>query len=384
MSDKNTIATTLDAIKTLSEGRMIILVDDEDRENEGDIVAVASTITADQIAFMARKARGLVCLAMAHQEIDRLALRPMTSNNTAPHCTAFTVSIDAREDVTTGISAKDRATTIRKAIDPTSTPADFVSPGSVFPLRAVPGGVLERTGQTEGSVDLAKMAGLPAGAVICEILKEDGTMMRLDDLLAFGKEHDLPVCTVADIVAWRLANENLVSEQSQADLPTDFGGFTVRAFTTTLDDRTHLALVKGNLSPETTATVRVHRANFPGDVFFFNGSTGRTDIENALKIVSESECGVFLYLNREETGVDLLESLGRVASNCGNAQAVDTAIGMESRMTFRDFGVGAQILSSLGIRRLRIITNHPRKFSGLAGFGLEVENFIDLPSTTMD
>lgn len=373
------IATTEQAIETIRAGGMVILVDDEDRENEGDIVAAASTITPQQLTVMARQARGLICLAMAPDMCDRLGLEQMVAHNTAPFATAFTISIDAREGVSTGISSKDRATTIRKSVDPASGPADFVTPGSVFPLRAVQGGVLSRTGQTEGSVDLARLAGLPPAGVICEVLRDDGTMMRLGELQQFGEQLGMPVCTVADLVAYRLRTEKLVQEIATADLPTDFGEFQVRAFASTLDDRTHLALVLGDLSGDDPVLVRVHRANFPGDTFQFREGRGRADVEEALRLISQAGRGVFLYLNREETGIDLLASLERVADEVEPSNLVDHAVGLESRMTFRDFGIGAQILRGLNLTRLRILTNNPKRFSALAGFGLTADEFIPLP-----
>ncbi|HOI09885.1 MAG TPA: 3,4-dihydroxy-2-butanone-4-phosphate synthase [Myxococcota bacterium] len=373
------VATIEQALDTIRAGGMVILVDDEDRENEGDIVAAAATITPEQLTIMARQARGLICLAMAPEMCERLGLEQMVSRNTAPFATAFTISIDARQGVTTGISSRDRATTIRKAIDPTSGPADFVTPGSVFPLRAVAGGVLSRTGQTEGSVDLARLAGLPAAGVICEVLRDDGTMMRLAELEEFGRRLDMPVCTVADLVAYRLRTEKLVHEVATAELPTDFGDFKVRAFASSLDDRTHLALVLGDVSGDDPVLVRVHRANFPGDTFQFREGRGRADVEEALGLISEAGRGVFLYLNREETGADLLASLERVAHDVDPTHQLDRAVGLESRMTFRDFGIGAQILRELNLTRLRVLTNNPKRFSALAGFGLTAEEFIPLP-----
>jgi 3,4-dihydroxy 2-butanone 4-phosphate synthase/GTP cyclohydrolase II len=371
------LAPIEEALAAMREGRMLILVDDEDRENEGDIVVAASAVTAEQIAFMAKSARGLVCLAMDAARCDALGLDPMTRHNTAPLGTAFTVSIDARDGITTGISAADRTVTIRAAADPARGRADFVSPGSVFPLRAVPGGVLMRTGQTEGSVDLARLAGMVPAAVICEILRDDGTMMRMPDLVEFGARHGLPISSVADIVAYRLKVERLVEEVAVTDLPTDFGDFKVRGFRTTVDDRVHLALVMGEPQPDQPVLVRVHRANFPADTFPFQAGHGRADVVDALRAISSAGLGVFLYLNREETGADLLAALGAVQDREPGA-VLAQVVGMESRMSFRDYGIGAQILRVLGVRRLRVLTNNPRRFSGLAGFDLSVEEFVTL------
>ena len=373
------LATIEEALKTLREGRMLILVDDEDRENEGDVVAAAETVTADQIAFMAKQARGLICLTLEHARCEELGLDQMTRHNTAPLGTAFTVSIDARDGVTSGISAADRATTIRKAADFTTKRTDFSSPGSVFPLQAVSGGVLMRTGQTEGSVDLMKMAGLKPAGVICEVLREDGSMMRLPELLAWGKQYDMPVVAVADIVSYRLRTENLIEEVAVTDLPTDYGAFQVRAFRSTVDDRAHLALILGDISTPDPVLVRVHRANFPGDTFKFREGRGRADVEHALTAIAEAGRGVFLYLNREETGTDLMAALGHVGRDWDPVDKVDHAVGLESRMTFRDFGIGAQILRGLGAHHLRVMTNNPRRFSALAGFGITVDEFLPLP-----
>ena len=372
------LASIEEAIRAMREGRMLILVDDEDRENEGDVVAAAGSITPEQLAFMAKQARGLVCLAMDAGLCDDLGLDPMTRHNTAPLGTAFTVSIDAREGVSSGISAADRAVTIRKATDPAARPSEFVVPGHVFPLRAVPGGVLVRTGQTEGSVDLARMAGLRPAAAICEVLRDDGTMMRLPELLEFGRANDMPVAAVADIVAHRLRNEKLIEEVAQTDLPTDFGDFRVHAFRSTVDGRAHLALVAGAITEDVPVLVRVHRASFPGDTLWFTDGHGRADVEEALGAIEREGAGVFLYINHEETGADLLGSIAGACRDHTSAQ-VERAVGQPSTMTFRDFGMGAQILRHLGARRLRVLTNNPRRFTGLSGFGLVVDEFVPLP-----
>jgi len=372
------LATIEQAIETLKQQRMLILVDDEDRENEGDLVAAAESVTPDQIAFMSKHARGLICLALDPERCDALGLHPMTERNTAPLGTAFTVSIDARAGITTGISAQDRCVTIRKAVSPDAKPGDFVSPGHVFPLRARAGGVLVRTGQTEGSVDLARLAGLQPAAVICEILREDGTMMRLPELCEFGARHGFPVVAVADIVAHRLRTERLIEEVAQADLPTDFGAFRVRAFSTRLDPHAHLALVLGEIRPDRPVLVRVHRANFPGDTFPIASGRGREEVERALEAISSEGCGVFLYLNREETGTELLRLLSQTREEPDPQARLERAVREESRMTFRDYGVGAQILREIGVAHLRVLTNNPRRFSGLAGFGLTIEAFVPM------
>jgi 3,4-dihydroxy 2-butanone 4-phosphate synthase/GTP cyclohydrolase II len=373
------ISTIEEAVETLKKGGMLILVDDEDRENEGDLVTAGEHITPEQIAFMAKKARGLICLALSPEHCDRLGFRPMVGKNTAPFGTAFTVSIDAKDGITTGVSAHDRAVTVRKACSLDAKPSDFISPGHVFPLRAREGGVLVRAGQTEGSVDLCKLAGLFPGAVICEIVNEDGSMMRLDGLLKFGEKHGFPVVTVASIIAHRLKSENLVEEKASAELPTDFGFFRIKAYTTKLNERVHIALVHGEVSKDKPVLVRVHRANFPQDTFAFGTGGGREDVEKALRMVGKAESGIFLYLNREDSGSELVEALHRVSFVKNNPKdALEVAVREETRMTFRDFGIGAQILRSLGAVRLRVLTNNPKKLTGLQGFGLTIEEFVPL------
>jgi 3,4-dihydroxy 2-butanone 4-phosphate synthase/GTP cyclohydrolase II len=376
------LATIEHVLDVLAQGRMIILVDDEDRENEGDLVAAADLIKAEHLAFMAKKARGLICLAMDGPMCDRLGLEMMVRRNTAPLGTAFTVSMDAREGVKTGISAKDRAITIQKAVDPTSSNDDFVFPGSIFPLRAVPGGVLARTGQTEGSVDLSRLAGCSPAGVICEILNDDGSMMRLPALLEFGREFDIPVAAVADIVAYRLKNEKQIREEARAELPTDFGQFTVVSFSTVLDHRTHLALFAGDVTTPEPVLTRVHRANFPGDVFNFIDGRGREEVAAALEMIAAEGRGIFLYLNREETGEDLISALKFLDMACNNEHSLEKAVGLEFEMTFRDFGIGAQILRHLGAQNLTLITSHPKRYSGLTGFGLNVDGFRELIQKT--
>lgn len=372
------LSTIENAIGYLKNGRMIILVDDEDRENEGDLVVAAELVTPDHIAFMAKKARGLVCLAMDGPLCDKLGLEMMVRHNTAPLGTAFTISLDARDGVRTGITATDRAATILRAVQDDSTRADFVFPGSVFPLRAVPGGVLSRTGQTEGSVDLARLAGLKPAGVICEILDDDGTMMRLPALLKFGEKYDIPVVSVADIITFRLRHEQQVREDARAELPTEFGTFTVISFSTTLDNRTHLALVMGDVTTPEPVLTRVHRANFPGDVFPFIDGQGREEVAAGLRMIATEGRGILLYLNREETGEDLLGTLQRLDAEKDGEHVLRKAVGLESEMTFRDFGIGAQILRTLSVRNLCVITRNPRRYSGLAGFGLNVDAFREL------
>ncbi|MBM4388192.1 MAG: 3,4-dihydroxy-2-butanone-4-phosphate synthase, partial [Deltaproteobacteria bacterium] len=369
------LATIEEAIEALKNGRMIILVDDEDRENEGDLVAVSEMTTPETVNFMAKKGRGLICLAVDETIAERLELEPMVENNTAPLHTAFTVSIDAAEGIATGISAYDRAKTIQKAMEDDAKKSDFVSPGHIFPLRARSGGVLERAGQTEGSVDLARLAGFKPSGVICEILDADGTMKRLPKLIEFGKEHDIKVVTIADLIEYRLKKEIHVREVGGADLPTAFGDFKVHCFETDIDSRTHIALVKGEIGPDEPVITRVHRANFLGDVFDFKGMRGRKELDFALNKISAEGKGVILYLNREEMGEDLLGMIRASSEELGE-DPLSSALKKGAGITFRDFGIGAQILRVLGLQKIRVITSNPKRFAALAGFGLEITEWM--------
>ncbi len=366
-----------DVLEHFANGGMVILVDDEDRENEGDLTIAAQKVRAEDVAFMAKKGRGLVCLALEQDIVDRLRLKPMTRLNTAPFGTAFLETIDAVRGISDGVNAKDRAYTMRLVMDDKSTPADFKSPGHVFPLAARRGGVLVRTGQTEGSVDLAKLAGLKGGAVICEVMREDGSMMRLNELLEFGARYNIPVLTVASIVKYRLSKESFIEEVAVASLPTEFGTFKLHGYRSVLNDRSHVALVKGDVAGDEPVLVRVHRANFPGDVLPFYGFDSREKLERALKKIAASERGVFVYLNSEAKGADLLDSLRRVSQE-GRSGTISRAVKAESEMTFRDYGIGVQIIRSLGIKKMRILTDHPVNLPGLEGFGVDIVDFVPL------
>ena len=369
----NEIASIQDAIDDIRAGRMVILVDDEDRENEGDLVVAAEHLTAEQVNFMAREGRGLICLALDSDRADTLGLAPMARQNTAPLGTAFTVSIDLAEGG--GIGAQGRVATMRHALKPSAQREDFVSPGHVFPLRARPGGVLVRSGQTEGSVDLARLAGLAPAGVFCEIMRGDGTMARLTELLAFGAEHDIKVVTVADLIRYRLQNERLVECVGQARMPTQFGEFTLRCFENVLSGQVHLALTMGDLDRDESTLVRVHRSDVIPDVFGLDFMQSRSRLAWSLQKMAEEGAGVLLYL-RPEGGQELLAD--RVARYSAMAHGQRVAPHTPATMGFHDFGVGAQILGELGLHKIRVITDKPRVFKGLSGFGLEITDWVSV------
>lgn len=380
------IAPIEDAIAAIRDGHMVILVDDEDRENEGDLVIAADAITPEIIAFMAREARGLMCLALTAERCDALGLQPMVVNNTAPLGTAFTRSIDHRSVAGVGgISASARATTIKHAVDPASLGSDFVTPGSSFPLRARKGGVLVRSGQTEGSVDLARLAGRAPAGVICEIMGADGTMMRLPKLLEFGVRHGLLVTTVAALIRYRLEHERLVKLVSKARLPTEHGTFEVRAYENTIDGHIHVALVHGDPSTQASVLVRVHRADAVADVFGLGVHKARTSLERALSRIAREEAGVVVYL-RPDGDADPIGARLRYYGALVRGEKPEPGErtdGPDSRrrggqMGFHDFGIGAQILGDLGLSKIRVMTNTPRSFKGLSGHGLEIVDWVPL------
>jgi len=358
-----------DAIADIEAGKMVILMDDEQRENEGDLCMAASKATPAAINFMARYGRGLICLALTEARIKELGLAMMVTHNRAPLGTAFTVSIDARNGVTNGVSAHDRAVTIQRVMQPGAGPEEFVSPGHVFPLRARRGGVLVRTGQTEGGVDLARLAGLPPAAVICEIMNEDGSMARLADLERFAARHGLKICTIADLIEYRLRHDSLVHRVAEAVVPTRFGGpFKAYVYKSDVDDGEHLVLVRGRITPDKPVLVRAHAEYLPGDVF---GSTDRDTaalLRRSMEMIGKAGRGVILYLRREAQGEELLdrtrprETARRPSSTDSRNRATD----------FREYGVGAQILRDVGLGKIRLITNYPRRMVSLPGYGLEI------------
>ena len=366
------------AIEEIRQGRIVIVVDDEDRENEGDLTAAAEKVTPEAVNFMARHGRGLICLPMTGERLDQLQIPLMVDENTSRYGTAFTVSIEARRGVTTGISAADRATTILAAINPSTQPSDLVRPGHVFPLRARTGGVLERAGQTEAAVDLARLAGLYPAGVVCEIMSEDGTMARVPELRSVARTHGLKMITVADLIAFRLRTDTLVRQLVEADLPTHFGDFRVHVFENVLDGEHHVALVKGRMDPDDPVLVRVQSQSTLGDVFQGLWSESGEALREALRRIQESRCGVLVYLRQEGHGASLADEVRAHSYDASHDEADRQA---ELRSDLRLHGIGAQILRQLGVRNIRVLTDHPKKLSALHGFGLTVVEHIPLLSS---
>jgi 3,4-dihydroxy 2-butanone 4-phosphate synthase / GTP cyclohydrolase II len=365
-------ATIEEAVAEIREGRMVVVVDDPGRENEGDLTIAAQFATPEAINFMATHARGLICLCLTEDRADELALRPMTDHNEAPLGTAFTVSVEAREGVTTGISAADRSRTIQVAIHPSSTPHDLVQPGHVFPLRAKPGGVLERIGQTEAAVDLARLAGLTPAGVVCEIMNADGTMARVDDLVPYCERHGLKMITVAELVEYRRRHEKLVERGAEVRLPTEYGDFHAVAFREKLTGKTHVALVKGDVDGAENVLVRVHSECLTGDVFHSLRCDCGEQLEHALAQIESEGSGVLLYMAQEGRGIGLLNKLRAYELQEQGFDTVDANVELGFPADARDYGIGNQILADLGLTTIRILTNNPKKLTGIDGFGLTV------------
>jgi 3,4-dihydroxy 2-butanone 4-phosphate synthase/GTP cyclohydrolase II len=380
-----TLATIEEAAELYRRGEVVIIVDDEDRENEGDLCIAAEKITPDAVNFMAKFGRGLICLALTEERCKELDLPLMVENNTSPYGTAFTVSIEARGRVTTGISARDRSETVRAAIDPKTKPADLSRPGHVFPLRAKKGGVLKRAGQTEASVDLAQIAGMTPAAVICEIMNEDGTMARLGDLRAFAIQHGLRIISVADIIKYRMQNERHVHCLASPILPTEYGEFRVHAYRSDITGEEHVALVMGEIHEDDEVLVRVHSSCLTGDVFHSSRCDCGDQLERAFERVAKEGRGVVLYLLQEGRGIGLVNKLKAYELQDDGADTIEANAKLGFAPDIRDYGTGSQILRDLGVRKIRLMTNNPAKFVAIEGFGLEIVERVPLeiaPSQT--
>jgi 3,4-dihydroxy 2-butanone 4-phosphate synthase / GTP cyclohydrolase II len=371
-------ATIEEAIEDIRSGRFVVVVDDADRENEGDLTIAAQFVTPDAINFMATYGRGLICLCLTAERCDELDLRPMTDHNETPLGTAFTVSIEAREGVSTGISAHDRARTIQVAIDPESVSHDLVQPGHVFPLRARPGGVLQRAGQTEAAVDLSRLAGLNPAGVVCEIMNDDGTMARVPDLVTFCERHEIRMVTVADLIEYRRRREKLVERAVSVRLPTEFGEFQAVAYRELLTDKQHVALLKGEVAGEENVLVRVHSECLTGDVFHSLRCDCGEQLEQALACIEAEGRGVLLYMSQEGRGIGLLNKLRAYELQESGLDTVEANLELGFPADAREWGIGNQILADLGLTTIRILTNNPRKLTGLDGYGLKVVEQIPI------
>jgi 3,4-dihydroxy 2-butanone 4-phosphate synthase/GTP cyclohydrolase II len=380
--EKYRFNTVDEAIEDIEKGRMVILVDDEDRENEGDLCMAAEKIAPEAINFMAKYGRGLICLSLTPERVEQLSLPMMTDENTSPFGTAFTVSIEAKKGVTTGISAADRARTILTAIDANTKPEDLARPGHIFPLKAKPGGVLQRAGQTEGSVDLARLAGLSPAGVICEIMSDDGTMARVPELMEVAKRHNLKIVTIKDLIKHRMRTESFVRRLATVRMPTVYGGdFTTIVYGNDIDSNVHIALVKGEIKPEDQVLVRVHSECLTGDVFASERCDCGAQLHKAMEMIRKEGKGVILYMKQEGRGIGLLNKLKAYELQDKGLDTVEANVKLGFKPDLRDYGIGAQMLVDLGIKKMRLMTNNPKKIVGLEGYGLKVMERVSIETS---
>jgi 3,4-dihydroxy 2-butanone 4-phosphate synthase/GTP cyclohydrolase II len=381
VEEKSAFATVEEAIEDIRQGKFVVVVDAADRENEGDLTIAAQFATPEAVNFMTKEARGLICLCLSEDRCDELGLRQMTERNETPYGTAFTISVEAREGVTTGISAPDRSRTIQVAVDPDAKPEDLVQPGHIFPLRARDGGVLARAGQTEAAVDLARLAGLIPAGVVCEIMNEDGTMARVPDLIPYCRRHGLKLVTVADLIEYRRRHEQLVERVTTVSMPTTYGDFTAVAFREKLTGKHHVALVKGEVEGAENVLVRVHSECLTGDVFHSLRCDCGEQLEQALEQIASEEHGVLLYMAQEGRGIGLLNKLRAYELQENGYDTVEANLELGFQPDMRDYGIGNQILAELGLTTIRILTNNPKKITGIEGFGLEVVEQVPIETT---